>query len=708
MRLVILLLTSAIAAPPALAQAGDPEGQEEDVAQPADTDDTEIVGETAPEAAPLPAGGRNFTPADFARFSPTTALDMVRQIPGFAIQEADERRGLGQGGANILINGERISGKSNDAITALGRISAGDVTRIEVRDAATLDIPGLSGQVANIIAEVDGMSGNFSWTPQFRLYNTDPRLYSGEISVSGGAGAIDYTLSLSNNENTFRSGNDGIELVYDADRTIIDRRYEVFDNSGDYPKIAGSLRYDGPGSSVGNLNASYARYIYRGREDSDRSFPGTVDRFRRFREREDEWNYEIGGDYEFALGPGRFKLIGLRRVESSPFAQSVVTDFADGSPSTGTRFERDGDESETILRGEYGWVMGGDWQVALEGARNTLDIESRLFQLAPDGNFEEVPLPGGSSFVSEDRAEVNVTYGRPLAQGLTVQASIGGEYSKLSQTGAGGLTRTFYRPKGFVSLAWEVEQGFDIRARVEREVGQLDFFDFVASVNVSTDNQNASNPNLVPPQSWNFEVEATKALGPWGSITARAYYEAVTDIVDQIPLSPSAEAPGNIDSATRYGLEWNSTFNFDPLGWRGAKLDLEVDLQRTRLTDPLTGLSRPISEETESFIEVELRHDIPGTDWAYGFEFERHRQSPGFRLNEFSQFTTHPAFVGAYVEHKDVLGLRVRGAVFNLIDSHDDFYREAYVGRRDGPVAFIEDRHRRIGPIFTISINGSF
>ena len=44
-----------------------------------------------------PAGEsrRSFVPADFIQFAPRTALDMVRQIPGFAIREADEERGLG-------------------------------------------------------------------------------------------------------------------------------------------------------------------------------------------------------------------------------------------------------------------------------------------------------------------------------------------------------------------------------------------------------------------------------------------------------------------------------------------------------------------------------------------------------------------------------------------------------------------------------------
>jgi hypothetical protein len=672
-----------------------------------DTAEAANAAETA-EAGPTQLTGQIYTPADFARFSPTTALDMVNQIPGFTITEAEDRRGLGQGGANVLINGERISGKSNDAVTALGRISASNVTRLEVRDAATLDIPGLSGQVVNVVAETNGVSGNFSWRPQFRAHNTDPRLFTGEISINGSMGPVDYTVSLSNVDDSFRSGNDGIEIVTDAAGNVIDRRYEVATFDGDRPRLAGSFRFDGPGSSVGNLNLSYEEYIYRGRENSERSFPGTVDRFRRFRDREDEWNYEIGGDFEFALGPGRLKLIGLRRFERSPYEQSAVLDFADGSPSAGIRFTQNSDEAETILRTEYRWAMGGDWQVSFEGARNTLDIENRLFQLDPNGDFQEIPLPGGTAVVSEDRYEGNITYGRPLTDTLTFQASLGLEYSEISQTGAGGLTRSFYRPKGFLSFAWAANDTLDIRARLEREVGQLDFSDFVSSVNVSTNNQNSSNPNLVPPQSWNAEIEATKTLGPWGSVTARVFYEWISDVVDQIPLSPTAEAPGNIDSAYHYGLEWNSTINFDPIGFVGARLDLELTLEQTRVDDPLTGESRALSEYQTSYIEAEFRHDVPETDIAWGLEFERYRQSAGYRLNEFSQFVTRPAFLGAYIEHKDVLGLRVRGSVYNLIDAHDDYYRISYVDRRDGPVAFIEDRSRRIGPIFTFTISGSF
>src|SRR5688500_11252085 len=131
-----LLLPAALAATaPALAQEG---------------------GDAPPPIAGEPAtlGARSYTPADFVRFAPKTALDMLRQVPGFTIQQPDPndlRRGLGQAQTNVLINGQRFSGKSNDVVTEVGRIAADNVVRIEIIDGATLDGPGLSGQVVNSV-----------------------------------------------------------------------------------------------------------------------------------------------------------------------------------------------------------------------------------------------------------------------------------------------------------------------------------------------------------------------------------------------------------------------------------------------------------------------------------------------------------------------------------------------------------------------------
>ena len=138
------------------------------------------TGDTPPPApAEVSASASNaarqvYAPADFARYAPKNAYDMLIQVPSFQIRDNENLRGLGQATGNVLFNGERPSNKGDDMYTQLSRIPAGNVERIEIVDGATLDIPGLSGQVANIVYRADAFSGQFSWKPEFRPHYADP------------------------------------------------------------------------------------------------------------------------------------------------------------------------------------------------------------------------------------------------------------------------------------------------------------------------------------------------------------------------------------------------------------------------------------------------------------------------------------------------------------------------------------------------------
>jgi len=688
-----------------------------------------LLGSAAPafaqDAAPTPTdapppvaaestaapGARTYTPADFARFSPRSALDMLNNVPGFAIEESDtDRRGLGQATGNVLINGERFSGKSTDIFTELGRISASNVARIEVVDGATLNISGLTGQVANVITLSSGLSGNFVWRPQIRAQRTPARILDGEVSINGALGGTQYTLSFRNQSR--RNGNAGPEAVFTPAGDILDLRDEVLFVDEDGPRLSGSIRRTFGNGSILNANAAFGFFNLDLGESSLRSGPNQPDRVRVLREREREYNYELGGDYEFGLLGGRLKVIGLRRFEHSPYQQTLTQSFSDGRPIQGDRFTQTADETETILRSEYRWRGGrNDWQVSVEGAINQLDVENGLFSLNPAGDFVPAPFPNAVATVEERRAEAILTYGRPLSPTLTLQAALGGEYSNLVQQGAGGLDRTFYRPKGFINLAWRPRTGLDISARIERAVGQLNFFDFVASANVSGGTTNAGNANLVPPQSWDAQIQATRNLGAWGTATARLYGRLITDQVDIIPVGATGQAPGNLDgTATLYGLQWTSTFNFDPIGWRGAKLDMNLQFQKTSLADPLTGRRRAFNETMTRQLDITLRHDVPSTQWAYGVTAFQYRQSEGFRLDQRFNFLDTPGSLGMFVEHKDVMGLTVRATVDNLLGTNESFSRTFFDGRRNatnGNVLFTEDRDRFYGPVFTLTISGT-
>jgi len=697
-RLTSLIAVAAALSTPALAQ---------EAAAP--TSDT-----PPPAATEVPAGGISsaarqvYTPADFARYAPNNAYDMLRQVPSFQIRDNENLRGLGQATGNVLFNGERPSNKADDMYTQLSRIPASNVERIEVVDGATLDIPGLSGQVANIVYRADGFSGQFSWKPEFRAHYTDPLFTRADVSVRGRTGAIEYEVAL-NNDDSARSGAGGPTVIYDGAGNIIERRKDIWNTHYDTPKLSGRITWDPAGDTVANLGGHYQRKYDRYYEDGFRTGPGLPDRVRTVYENEDSWNYEVSGDWQFGFGPGKLKLIGLRRFSHEPYRQEIVTTPV-GGVATGDRFMQTGDIGETIGRGEYQWKMfGGDWQLSGEAAFNTLDNVASIAVLDPTGAWIDQPFEGGTGGVSEDRYEGLLSFGRKLTDKLNFQIIAGAEHSTITQTGMNGLTRSFFRPKGSISLAWTPTDDFDVSVKLRRRVLQLSFYDFLARAFLNDGNQNESNNDLRPQQDWTYEAEINKKFGPWGSTKIILIYRDVEDRVDVIPIGANGEAVGNIAKARAGAIDWTATINLDPAGIRGMRLEPRMLLQKSSLRDPFTGEKRQWNGFTDTVISLGLRHDIPASDWAWGGDVEYSHYQPNYRRNQTDKVWEGPVWASVFVEHKDVLGLTVRASIRNIANARSKRDRTAYSGvRGESPVSFIEERDRLIGPIFSFSVRGKF
>ena len=651
----------------------------------------------------------SYTPEDFATFAPKNALDMLNQIPGFSINSSDQGRGLGQANTNVLINGERVASKSDGVFNVLSRITANRVERIEIVDGATLGIPGLSGQVANVFTKGGGVSGRFAYRTTFRPHYAEPSFFGGEASVSGSTKRLEWTLAY--NHGTGRGAAVGPGTITDASGNLLENRDVFIKFVGEFPRISGTLKWDGPGTTVANFNASYSRNYDNSSNDEVRDLVTGVDLFRDFDTRNRGYGYEIGGDVDFALGPGRLKLIGLERFNHSNFrAQSVYT-YADSSPDTGDRFAQQSDSGEHIGRAEYRWdMLGASWELDAEAAFNRLEQTAQLYYLDTASAFAEIPFPSGSGGVTEDRYEVILNYNRTLAKGLSLQIGAGGEYSQLAQTGPGGLVRTFQRPKGSMTLAWTPKQGLDLSLKVARTVGQLSFGDFLASVNLSQNTGNAGNAQLVPEQAWEADFEIRKNLKAWGSATLRFYGRWVEDAIEVIPVPGGFEANGNIDGkATLYGASLNATINLDPIGWKGAKINAYAQVEDANLKDPLTHVGRPFSGHNDWNGEITLRYDVPKSKWAFGGGFNWTHVQPYVRLFETGKDYEGPIYTFAYVENKDVFGLTVNAQVFNATDGRSLFHRTVYGGYRDtAPILYFEDRNLSVQPIFQIRVSGTF
>ncbi|WP_271077027.1 TonB-dependent receptor plug domain-containing protein [Aurantiacibacter sp. MUD61] len=671
------------------------------------SDEAEL--EPAPDPIEAADGARVYTPVDFERFAPRNALDMLSQVPGFTLRGEDGQRGFGQASANVLINGERITNKSDGVFTQLQRIATDRVVRIEIVEGASLGIAGLSGQVANVITRPSDISGRFSYRASARPRYAEPSFIGGEISLSGSGDTLDWTVALGNGVGRGAAGG-GESFIFDPDGNVLETRDVRQQFVGDFPRLSGNVTWRAGGNTVVNANAVYGRTYRSFRDDQFRDLSNGVDRTRNFINVGRGYNYQFGADVEFDLLGGRMKLIALEQFAESRNTSDSVLVFVDDTPDEGSRFASVSDSGERIGRAEYSWSMlGGDWQWDVEAAFNRLDSTAHLFELDGNGEFVEIDFPNGSGGVTEDRYESILTHSRSLADNLSLQIGAGGEYSTISQTGDMGLTRSFFRPKGSVNLAWQVEEGFDISLELARRVGQLSFGDFLASVSLNQDQQNAGNVELVPQQSWELELQAAKSLGEWGSTEIEFYVREIEDFIEFIPVEGGLETRGNIDSASVWGIRWNSTFQLEPIGFTGAQLDLTIDLDRTSLIDPLTGKERRWSGNQNHELDATLRHDIPGSDFAWGVGFEYNHTLPQYRLGEEALNYEGPVYTFAFVEHKDVFGMTASLTVFNLTDGRGRQDRYVYDGYRDrSPLLFRETQDLSVQPIFNFRLSGEF
>ena len=267
-------------------------------------------------------GRQVYAPAYFDEIAPQTAADMLFEIPGFTVRGGGGGRGLGQGGTNVLIDGERVSGKGTGPVDILQRTPASSVLRIEVVDAAALGIPGLTGQVADVYLAQEGLTGNWRLSPTFRE-SLEPALWDGAVSLSGERDGVSFTVGLENQ--SFRRGNQGPETVRDAGGILTERRFEDGQFYGDRTTGTLALAWDRDNGHDASLNASYGVFFFERDSRRDSLFPDGTRVTLDSGAAEDEWEAEVSGDYALNALGGRLKIIALQSLEHSPIIRFATS-----------------------------------------------------------------------------------------------------------------------------------------------------------------------------------------------------------------------------------------------------------------------------------------------------------------------------------------------------------------------------------------------
>ena len=672
-------------------------------------------------APPAQANTVVYDPATFPDAS--NAEDLIRRIPGAQAildtnSQGQQERGFGSGGAQILLNGRRFPGKSNEITATLRRIPASNVLRVELISGATAGISVQSqGILVNmVLREGASVGGSGSWELNGRFNNEGWADVDGLISYSRAFGALTLGGGIERNLWSPPSVGQGrytdrtrAEVYYYPGGAIQEVRPQDWSRRHDKWIFTGNADYEFANGANANINGLYEtrkvteidvtnliRYARSGAETL---------RALEYHERENPGVdiYELSGEFTSGFGPGDFTGLFIFRRQSNPTLDFRTRD----EPTRSVEVSRSAsmvDTGEDIARLSYAFQLPGGQTLELgaEGARNTLTQDLDVFfDFNNDGRLEPARIPIADPEVKELRGELFSNFKWQATTKLSVDASLNYEYSKLTTNYPLQPERKLGFLKPRLDLRYRYSPRTQLRVLVERTVSQLDFNNFVPSYNVTDDRVESGNPGLEPEKIWNYELGFEHRLAnDGGLIDVKAFYDDITDAIDKVPLRDDrgilVSASGNIPSATLYGVEARVSLRLGFVGLPSAQVNLRGLRQWSDINDPFNGVARNLATDRGYAYDIGFRHDVRSWRASYGFNY----RSVGLAAIStdllVTQYFSIDPTLEVFAERALWGSITARLELQNLTRSPERRWRELYaVNRTDGAlrrVDFFEER----------------
>ncbi|RYZ09984.1 MAG: TonB-dependent receptor [Alphaproteobacteria bacterium] len=689
--------------------------------------------QTPPSAAPAnsPEGVQAFEPVFFARFAPVTALDMVRQLPGFRIDEGEDLRGFGATAGNVLIDGRRTSSK--DSLSdELGRISARDVLRVELIRASAagdIDVRGYT-ELANVVMKpASELKVSTTWAATTRWYE------QGRIGAQIGG-----TRAWKTDNFGFRLAVQGTSLGEreEVDVTSANALGVVTSTQSEYYQqqvgellITGAANWTPTARDTVNANFRILPRLFSNNAAAEVRLPsGTKvgDILLEYTEK-DIWYVDAGGDWEHKFSPeNAVKLIAVNRtVNWRP--QQLLTQAVLGSPFGQVRDTSDNKAGEHVLRGVWTTRPAQEHtlEFGLEGAYNYREVDRQRQAGAIGGPYVPVAVPIATTKVEEERAEASITDVWRVNPALTLEGAINYEVSTISQTGDANQERDFTYAKPRLVATWTPTAQEQFRLSLSRDISQLDFADFATGLDSISNTANIGNPNLEPEQIWKASLQWKRQLGERGSISVTGFYDDIQDTQDFIASqlsSPAAcitivptpaacyrTAVGNVGDGKRWGGRVEATLPLDTIGISNGILKLNVGAQDSEVIDPLTGEKRRISKQQEYDWSIDFRQDVPSMKFAWGGDYASAGAIPEYRHERIEIADPGEGDLDLFIETTALLGgALVRLTAENVFNQEREVDRRFYLPNRIPPGAFssTEERISTYGATVTLTVAGAF
>lgn len=680
-------------------------------------------------------------PAEFfAQYEPFSVNDMLDRIPGISVARGNSgggdggpgsssganRRGLGLGGEQILINGRRTTGKENEGNSQLSRIPANQVQYIEIirGTSGNLDVRGGS-QVINIVLLEAESSSSIAYEINADHLHDGELKPGGKISLTGQRGALDYLFSAESEPRWERRK--GFENSFLVDGTPNDNVSRVTTTDSQPLVFSANLGYEFGVNDIAHINAQY--------EDADAPFIGerTIFNFVNTPRKDivqfDDNNnssefWEIGGDYEHTFAnSARWKTLFIVNQKED---DNLRERFDIGATSREldlflTNFNR---YQERIIRSSYSFAFAGsqNLEFGIERAQTILDSSLQLGLLSGSGIASQVfgGLPevnNANATVEEIRYESFIIHNLQINSRMSLESTLIVETSEISQSGDVNKKRDFdfIRPK--VDYRFDITPSLQFRATVQKDVSQLSFNDFTANTNSADDDQNtiAGNPELRQEQSWRYDLNLEYRFNDDnGVISSNIYYHDLEDVIDRVDVSTETtiqSANGNIGDGERYGLSLNGSLRLNVIDQPGILVTAGLNLESSSVADPFLGIDRRLNRQGRGDYSLGLRHDMPQRNVNYGFTY-RNSILDGrkvFDIDRIESYNSDP-FSILFIEYQGFEGMTLRFEASNPHESERCRVRLRYSGGTiaTGALSEIEDSCSHAGEKYAIKIRGTF
>jgi hypothetical protein len=655
----------------------------------------------------------------FANKNPKTAFDMVNLLPGFTFSPGDVSiRGYAAAAGNVLIDGERVSDKQFTLDTVLQHIPADQVDYIEVIEGGR---PGLEmlGQtvVANVVRKKS--ADNTTVASLSNGFFLDGRnTPSGTLEVTRhGTGGRNFSGAVSASQYVELAEGDGPQVRRDSAKNVLDR-ISVDSTAGGLNAYTYGVFSTPAWKGQLSINGSLSRTDYVYREEDNTTFPAASSSHLH-----ESLGGPLGGQLVGEVGAHFNRSFGEKLTSESVAlvdlkGQSYSSHFE--APGVDEQFSEHEHSGEALARTNlrYAATTNITAEISAEGTYNWLYTVNSFFY-----NSSPTPLPNARATVSEIRDQISGNVIWSIRKTIELELGAKLEDSTIASDADSHQSKTLNYLKPRIALSLTPNSSDHFRFRAEHEVSQLDFTNFVASSSLDTGSVRSGNTNIVPQQDWTFEGAYERHFWSEGDLVFTYRHFLIADAIDRVPVySPSNsasvfDAPGNIGAGSEDTAIASLTLPLDHLGIDHGQLRLSATRQWSRVTDPTTGASRPITDVNPLEYSIDFRHDLPRwrADWGASFLTPCSKSSTikgcsksEYRFNEIDRFRATPT-INIFAEYQPWKGTSFRIEADNVLQQRYNRVVNIYAGARNAfPLSYVDNRSLTSSASVLVSLRKTF